>query len=342
MKLPLVVSWLLWPVSLLYQAAVRVRAWFYRRGLFKQRHLNGVVISVGNLTVGGTGKTPLVAWIAQRLLEEGKRVGILTRGYRGLGKSARQGALPSDEVALLRGRLGKQAQFGIGADRYAKGRMLERHGVDWFVLDDGFQHLRLARDVDIVLIDAADPFGGGHVLPAGKLREPKSALARAHIVVITRSEHAPAIEAVVRRHSQAPIFYAQAQLMDVRARLTDPTAEALMNARRMKVFAFCGIGNPSVFFEDLRRWGMEAVGHASFRDHHHYSQGDVDELGRRAQAVGAQMLLCTEKDNYNFDAVETSPLPVFYCRITLYLPEAESFWRAVTEAVERKREAVTQ
>ena len=342
MKLPLVVSWPLWPVSLVYQAAVRVRAWSYRRGLFKQRRLNGVVLSVGNLTLGGTGKTPLVAWIAQRLLEEGKRVGILTRGYRGLGHSARQGALPSDEVALLRGRLGKQAQFGIGSDRYAKGRMLERHGVEWFVLDDGFQHLRLARDVDIVLIDAADPFGGGYALPAGRLREPKSALARAHIVVITRSEHAPAVEAVVRRHSQAPVFYVQTQLMDVRARPADPAAKAFLNTRGMKAFAFCGIGNPSAFFEDLRRWGVEVVGRASFRDHHCYSQADVDELGRRAQAAGAQILLCTEKDIYNFGAVESSPLPVFYCCITLHLPEAESFWRALTEAVERKRIAVTR
>ncbi len=340
MKLPLVLSWLLWPVSLVYQAAVRLRAWLYRWGMCKPRRLTGVVVSVGNLTVGGTGKTPMVMWIAQRLISEGKRVGILTRGYRGLGRSDRQGVLLSDEVALLRARLGKEAQFGIGADRLAKGRMLERHGVEWFVLDDGFQHLRLARDVNIVLIDASDPFGGGHSLPAGRLREPRSALVRADIIVITRSEHAPAIETVVRRHSQAPIFYAQTQLIGATARVADQGGEAFLDVRGRKVFAFCAIGNPSAFFEDLRRWGFEVAGRASFRDHHRYSETDAHELTRRAQAAGAQALLCTEKDIYNLGGIEFSSLPVLSCRSTLHLPEGEAFWRAVTQGIERKRVVV--
>jgi tetraacyldisaccharide 4'-kinase len=339
-RLPAVVSWLLWPVSLAYQTFVRLRAWCYRRGIFKQRRLNGVVISVGNLTVGGTGKTPMVLWIAERLLGEGKRAGILTRGYR--SRPEERGVPSSDEVALLRGRLGKKAQFGIGADRYAKGRMLERHGVEWFVLDDGFQHLRLARDVDIVLIDATDPFGGGHVLPAGRLREPRSALARADLVVITRSEHAPAVEAVVRHHTQAPIFYAQTQLKDVITHLVGPDRIATFDARGVRVFAFCALGNPTAFYEDLRRWGMEVAGNASFPDHHRYSQADAGEIERRAQVAEAQALLCTEKDIYNLGAAEFRPLPVFHCRIELCIFEAESFWRIVTEILERKRAAVAR
>src|SRR3989454_7680385 len=187
-RLPAGMSWLLWPASLVFEVIVRLRGWCYRRGVFKQRRLRGVVISVGNLTVGGTGKTPMVLWIAERLIAEGKPVGILTRGYRGGRPAGGGGKLGGDEGALLRERLRRKARFGIGADRYRKGLMLERHGVEWFVLDDGFQHLRLARDADIVLIDATDPFGGGFLLPAGRLREPKSSLSRADIVVVTRSE----------------------------------------------------------------------------------------------------------------------------------------------------------
>ncbi len=179
---------LLWPFTLPYGAATRLRALAYRRGILRQCRLDDVVISVGNLTTGGTGKTPMVLWIAQRLLSEGKKVGILTRGYRGKTSS---GGSTSDEVRFLQARLGDSVAFGVGADRFARGRELSARGVEWFILDDGFQHQQLARSVNIVLIDATNPFGGGHLLPAGRLREPKSALARADIIVITRSERAP-------------------------------------------------------------------------------------------------------------------------------------------------------
>src|SRR5271170_3223203 len=199
---------ILLPLSVLYGGLARARAALYRRGVFRSRRLKGVVISVGNLTVGGTGKTPMVLWLAERLAAEGHRPAILTRGYRGAGQSDASGLPTSDEVALLRERLGARAQLGVGKDRYASGRTLERHGASWFILDDGFQHLALGRDADIVLIDATDPFGGGQLLPAGRLREPRTALARADVVVITRSEHAPALETVVGRFTDAPIFYA--------------------------------------------------------------------------------------------------------------------------------------
>src|SRR5271165_2508100 len=167
---------LLWPLSLPYGAAAHLRARAYRKGILKQQHLDGTVISVGNLTTGGTGKTPIVLAIAERLLAEGKNVGILTRGYRGekiapsaknISASAATNACAeaitttSDEVRLLQSRLGTRVQFGVGANRYEKGRELAKHGVSWFILDDGFQHLQLARAVDIVLIDATNPFSGG-------------------------------------------------------------------------------------------------------------------------------------------------------------------------------------
>ena len=328
---------LLWPASVLFQALVRMRAWAYRRGILRQRRLDGVVISVGNLTVGGTGKTPMVMWLVERLLGEGKRVGILTRGYRGPRRPDKQGRRLSDEVAVVRARLGTKAQFGIGAARYEKGLMLARHGVGWFVLDDGFQHLQLARDADIVLIDASDPFGGGNLLPAGRLREPRSALVRADIIVITRSEHAPAVEAVVRRHTSAPIFYAQTELEGVFAVGGNTASPAPADVRSRKLFAFCGIGNPAAFFEDLRRWGMHIVGSVAYRDHHRYSRRDAEDLDTRAQAAGAEALICTEKDVYNLEGVEFKPLPVLYCRIALRLSGDETFWHRMMETIERKR-----
>ncbi|HTS10914.1 MAG TPA: tetraacyldisaccharide 4'-kinase, partial [Candidatus Limnocylindrales bacterium] len=202
---------LLWPLSVPYGAASRLRARAYRMGMLKQQRLPGVVISVGNLTTGGTGKTPMVIWIAERLAAEGKRVGILTRGYRGktasepassagrVGRSTSQSS--SDEVQLMTARLGDRVAIGVGADRFARGQELAQQGVQWFVLDDGFQHVQLARAADIVMIDATNPFGGGRLLPAGRLREPKTALARADLIVITRSAHSPAVEAAIRRET---------------------------------------------------------------------------------------------------------------------------------------------
>src|SRR5262249_23548352 len=185
---------LLWPFAVLYGAVVRLRALLYRWKILRTRRLRGTVISVGNLTVGGTGKTPMVLWTAERMASEGKRAAILTRGYRGGNQADARGLPRSDEVALLHERLGGRAQLGVGKDRYAAGQALERHGAEWFILDDGFQHLALGRDANIVLIDATNPFGGGRLLPAGGLPEPKAAPRRGGGGVITRSGTAPAVQ----------------------------------------------------------------------------------------------------------------------------------------------------
>src|SRR6266478_7673177 len=180
MDLPLPIRILLWPWSWIYGIVARWRVYFYERGLFKKKRLKAPVISVGNLTVGGTGKTPMVLYLAEKFLAEGKRVGVLTRGYRGSSGT-------SDEVEMLRQRLGDRVVFGVGANRYVEGSRIEKEsGVDVFLLDDGFQHLKLARDVDIVLWDGTKKFQRQWMLPAGILREPISAIGRADMLVITR------------------------------------------------------------------------------------------------------------------------------------------------------------
>jgi tetraacyldisaccharide 4'-kinase len=335
---------LLWPFTLPYGAAAHLRARAYRRGILKSHQLDGTVISVGNLTTGGAGKTPMVLWIAERLLTEGKEVGILSRGYRGekipaAAKNNPQAAAPhagakiisrtGDEVRLLQTRLGGRVHFGVGANRYQQGRELVKRGVNWFVLDDGFQHLQLARDVDIVLIDATNPFSGGRLLPAGHLREPRSALARADIIVITRSTYAPAIESAIRRDSIAPIFYARPKLNAIHSFSDGQFGGAVAPEALAKLFAFCGIGNPAAFLDDLRTWDLNIVGHKFFPDHHRYSDKDAQLVLRLASESGASALICTEKDLYNLHAIEHTELRTFYCSISMQIDNADDFWRTV-------------
>lgn len=327
------------PLGLVYGLIARLRADLYRGGIFRHRRLGGTVLSVGNLTVGGTGKTPMVLWLAERLIAEGQRPAILTRGYRGEASSGGQGAPPADEVALLRLRLGARVQLGVGKDRYASGRTLERHGAKWFILDDGYQHLALERDADIVLLDASDPLEKQALLPAGRLREPLGALGRADIVVITRSEHVPAIERVVRMHTDAPIFYAQTELESVLRAPALAVEWPLPDRSSARVFAFCGIGNPRAFFDDLRRWGFSVAGERSFRDHHRYSQAEVAALERAVVAAGADAMICTEKDVFNLREAVPAHLPVYACRMGLRISDAAGFWSAVLAAVDRRRKA---
>ena len=324
---------LLWPLALVYSLIARTKAWCYARGIFRKHKLPGTVISVGNLTVGGTGKTPMVLAIAEHLAGEEKHAAILTRGYRGVADTGTSGVPQSDEVALLRERLAGKVQLGVGADRYKSGMVLAKHGVDCFVLDDGFQHLKLSRDADVVLVDATDPFGGGMMLPAGRLREPLGALRRADLVVITRSVQAPspALEAILRRHTSSPIFYASTRLESV---LRIPRLDVSLpeqDWQKAQFMAFCGIGNPAAFFDDLRSWGFRVLQQRSFEDHHVYTAREAAGLELAASNCGAEALLCTEKDVWNLRNVQFAGLPVYCCRISFDLPE--DFWRTLREAV---------
>ncbi len=321
---------LLWPLTLPYGAVVRLKARAYGKNLLRQHRLNGVVISVGNITTGGTGKTPMVLWLAERLLAEGKKPGILTRGYG--GETSLNGST-SDEVQLLQARLGDRVAFGIGADRFAHGSELAKRGIEWVILDDGFQHMQLARDVDIVLIDATNPFGSGHLLPSGRLREPKSAISRADIIVITRSHHAPGLEAAIRRESRAPIFYASVRLDSVMPWRPENVEREIPHRREQKLFAFCGIGNPSAFLADLRDWGFQIVAHRFFSDHHRYTAEDIYVIETDASRAGADALICTEKDTFNMANAPFQSFDVSYCRISLQLDRGEEFWQAIIAAI---------
>jgi len=322
MNWPLWVRWLLWPLSVIYGVVAQVRVWLYAKGILKQNRLHVPVISVGNLTVGGTGKTPMVLWLAERFRDEGKRVGILTRGYKG-------GAGKSDEVALLKERLGEKVIFGVGKDRYAQGLELEKQGVGFFLLDDGYQHLQLARDVNILLMDAAKSLTHEYLLPAGPLREPLAEMGRADLLVFTRTETAPRTDAAIEKLGDYPVFAASTRLLGFR-RLG--SQEPLLGANDLgegPFYAFCGIGNPRAFFIDLQNWNVPIVAKCEFADHHRYDQRDARELEASASAAGGRGLVTTEKDAQNLAGVQFEKLQVYVAVIGLSLPKEAAFLEAI-------------
>jgi len=319
MNVPRPLAIALWPLSLVYGSAARLRAWLYKCGWLKQKRLNRPVISVGNITVGGTGKTPMVIWLAERLLAQGKRVAILSRGYRGSDGT-------SDEIELMKQRLQNRVMFGVGAHRYAEGRRLESAGVDLYVLDDGFQHLQLARDVDIVLVDSTRPLQHEFLLPAGPLREPQSALNRATSVVYTRTEQSKLKLDALPRPAPLAVFLANSKLLGFRRRGAGDQ-QTLHPSLTGSYFAFCGIGNPDAFFADLERWGIRLAGRRSFRDHHRYTRRELSELDREAEIAGCTALVTTEKDAHNIEAATVSNLPVEVAVVAIEIQNETEFLR---------------
>ncbi len=326
MNLPLLVRVLLWPLSQLYGGYVRVRARLYEKGWLKQRRLRAKVISVGNLTVGGTGKTPMVLWLAEQFLAEGKSVAILSRGYHGSHGT-------SDEVELMKRRLQGRVAFGVGKNRFAEGHRIEQHqAIDIFLLDDGFQHLHLARDLDILMLDGSRKLKEQWLLPSGVLREPISSCRRADILVVTRKTERPDIEADdAHRFS---IFYAQTRLLGFRRRGAHADLHYLTEIGHGPFFAFCGIGNPQAFFDDLSRWHVPLAGVSMFRDHHQYLASDLSRLEKAAQSAGATAFVTTEKDAENLDENYDGALPIFVAVIDFVFTAESEFLAALARKLQ--------
>jgi tetraacyldisaccharide 4'-kinase len=320
---------LFWLASKLYGIGVSLRTQLYSSGLLKQKRLKATVISVGNLSVGGTGKTPLVIWLAEKLLEQGQRVAILTRGYRGTTGS-------SDEVELMRSRLQNRVIFGVGKNRFVEGQRIEsRQAIDIFLLDDGFQHLQLARDLDIVLIDASRPMAQA-LLPAGPRREPLSALTRAGIIIFTRTENTAGAKEAIQRLANLPIFAASSHLLGFRRIGSEGPLQTVAELGSGPYFVFCGIGNPEAFVRDSQRWGITSAGHMFFADHHRYTLEDVQAIEQAARRVGATGLLTTEKDSWNLKEVHFSAFPVFVSVIDLEISGETEFLLAINGALQAR------
>jgi len=318
------------PFSWIYGKITNFRNALYERGVFKSHALGATVISIGNITVGGTGKTPMVAFLAEILAEQGEKVCILTRGYG--RENPKQRVLVSDGEKILvnvkeagdepfelaRKLLGK-ASVVADANRVAAAEWArEKFKITAFVLDDAFQHRRVKRDLDIVLLDATNPFGNSKTLPFGILREPLTNLQRADLIVITRANLVENISdlkfQISKFNPDCPIFTAEnrisniTQLKEFHGETQSSQRKTTDNEQRTtdKYLAFCALGNPDNFFEQLKREEFNLVSTKKFPDHHRYTQTDIEKLETEAKQKGAEILLTTAKDavklsNLNFD-----------------------------------------
>ncbi len=331
------VAWILMPFAFLYWIAITVRKALYRTGLIKQVRLPAKVISVGGITIGGSGKTPVVIHLAKYLESIGKKTLILTRGYGGETETAvvvRPGddttkSNLSDEVRLMSKKT--SATIGVGADRVAAfEKASESMGFDVIILDDGFQHLKITRDLDIVVLDATAPFGNGYVLPSGNLREPRASLRRANLIVLTRISQCPNAVKVCERlasdFGDKAIVSADYVPDGIRQVHTDEIVDPSTFSDR-SIFAFSAIANPDSFFSMLENEGLQVVGKRAFRDHHIFTQPDIEELVGEARSTECSAFVVTEKDAVKLKALDCGQIPIYAFRIRLQINEGEDSLR---------------
>ena len=336
------------PLSGLYGVASRARRALYDQGLLRVHEISAPVISVGNITVGGTGKTPLVAWMAKVLARGGRGVCILTRGYGRLDSHDRvivsdgnevlaSPECAGDEAYLLAEELKGCAAVISDADRVAAAQWAVANlKTDVFILDDGFQNLRIARNLDIVTIDATNPWGNRKVLPAGILREPLSALTRADCIVVTRADAAQQLDELEnelgRLSNGVPVFRSRMKLARLRHASGEESSLGTDEITRSSVAAFCGIGNPESFFALLNREGYQLCYARALRDHHRYVQSDLDRIEREAVAKGAQALLTTAKDEVKLRSISIG-VPCYAVDIEIEIEESEAFSTLIDRAI---------
>lgn len=329
----------LFPAALAYRLAIAARNAAFDRGLLCARRLPRPVISIGNLAVGGTGKTPFVMLLARGLRERGLQVAVLSRGY---GASPDGPPLPrlvsdgartllseregGDEACLLAREL-PGTVVAIDPDRLRAGEMVARRfPVDLFILDDGFQHRRLVRDLDILLLDGASPFGNGRLLPAGRLREPVAAVRRASAVVFTRCPSSPPPDALARLrelNAGARVFTAThepARLAEIASgKGADPRA-----LRGTPVAALCGIAAPADFFRALEGLGARIVYRRRFPDHHRYRAEEIGAFAAAGASAGAAALVTTSKDAVRIPGTQALPLPLRVLEIEMRIGGGEA------------------
>jgi tetraacyldisaccharide 4'-kinase len=299
--------------SLPYGLAVRLRNFAYDRGWLRTHRVGVPVISVGNLTAGGTGKTPCVEYVARHYRARGLRVAIVSRGYG-------SGGGRNDEALVLEENLPDVPHLQ-GADRVRWAwAAVEELDSEVLVLDDGFQHRRLARDLDLVLLDATDPWGEGRLLPRGLLREPDSGLRRAGIIVLTRCDQAGDLDCLheqVRRIAPGvPVVETRHQPLDLID--SDAIALPLGSLRERPVAAFCGIGNPEAFRRTLLDLGADLRAFRVFADHHPYCRDDIEDLHRWAEGLPAGgMVVATQKDLVKVRLLRLGDRPLAALRVRL-------------------------
>jgi tetraacyldisaccharide 4'-kinase len=301
-----------------YRLAIFFRNRKYRRAI--QQHDETIVkqaeipvISVGNLTTGGTGKTPLVIWIANHLRQHQLRVVLISRGYGAENNSTKSGR--NDEAMELEHRLPDVPHLQ-DPNRYRMAQIaVEELESQVIVLDDAFQHQAIHRDLNLVLIDATAPFGFDRLLPRGLLREPISSLKRADLIILTRANlisdaEQERIALKIQQHSGKSIGAATQTVVSCLWQ-SDGSSQPAASVKRQSVFVFCGVGNPESFQRTVESLGTTVVDKSYFKDHHTYTRDDLTQIGRLANDSGAQTILCTHKDLVKLGVNQIGGLPVF-------------------------------
>jgi len=322
-----------------YSIAIRLRNFLYSAGWLKTHSADAVVISLGNITTGGTGKTPLVIWLCKKIISD-YQCAILTRGYK---TSAQETEHLTDEPAIFSESC-PEVKVIVNPDRVAGAEEAAiKFGPKVLIMDDGFQHRRLARDLDIVAIDATLPFGYSRMLPAGLLREPVSSLKRAGAVVITRCDQIAENELseleeklrlinpniVISRSIHAPAY----------VKSIDNKEISLEQLKGKKIFAFCGIGNPGSFLTTIKTTGAKLVGSKIFNDHHHYTEACIAGIFEQAERFKADLILTTQKDQnkITLPASSKTEIPLAYIGIEIkFLSGEEKLWGLIEKTLAGK------
>lgn len=315
----------LWAITPAYRLAIAIRNRKFMHDTSAVTRVGVPVISIGNLTTGGTGKSPMVIWVSQRLRELGLRSAIISRGYGASGTG------PNDEALEMQQRLPDVPQLQ-DPDRIKSATIaIEELETQCLVMDDGFQHRRLHRDLDVVLVDATNPFGYGYLLPRGLLREPIGSLARADVVVITRCQQVnqPAIDAILKviakatSDSSPPPVICQTQTVANRWLQYDGQSMEVDEFGTVPVFACCAIGNPDSFVKTAALSGANIVGQKFFPDHHSFTRADIQTVVQLAQEKGAHRIICTHKDLVKIAINQFDDIPFFALQIDLEFTHGE-------------------
>jgi tetraacyldisaccharide 4'-kinase len=351
------------PLGALYSAVTRARLALYRKGALKVHKIDSPVISVGNITTGGTGKTPLVEWVARAAARKQRKVCILTRGY-GRADAGRRVLVSDgekiladtreggDEPRLLAEMLQGVAAVISDANRVRAARWAEENlKSNLFILDDGFQHLRIARDLDIVAVDATAPWGGGRLLPTGRLREPLVSLARAGCIILTRAEQSKDIDSLRKEAERLsggrPVLLSRTRTKAVRPLdalimkddrhevSTHHTPHITHHTSSETVAAFCALGNPAAFFAHLQSEGYSLSHTRAFPDHYVYKQTDVDALIFEAKRQDARALLTTAKDAVKLRSLRFD-LPCYVLEIGLEFDDEERLTGMIRDAIKEQ------
>lgn len=332
-KAPLIMAGLAC-LSALYRSGLALRNAAYDRAFFRSVQLPAPVISIGNLVVGGTGKTPLTQMLALRL-EEKARLAILTRGFRSQLERARDiakissGAGPllppekcGDEPYFLAQTT--KAAIWVGADRIESGERAIAEGANCLLLDDGMQHRRLKRDFEIVIVDATDPFSNGRFLPWGLLRDSPSRLKNASLIVANHIRDEAQYQTL--KAKLAP--FTAAPLVAMRVDVLDKTS-----FRPQKVGLFCGIGNPAHFLQTARDLNQEIVDTFIVNDHETLRADQLQSFAERCRAKGAEVLLCTEKDFVKLNFESSACLSIVPVKIQLKIIAGQEYWENLIENI---------